>query len=39
MLSAIGSAPRGGQVVIEGSSVENAQVVLGYLRQHGLIDF
>jgi electron transfer flavoprotein beta subunit len=39
MLFAIGSTTRGGQVVIEGSSVEKAQVVLGHLREHGIIDF
>jgi len=39
MLFAIGSTPRGGLVVIEGSSVEKAQVVLRYLREHGISDF
>jgi electron transfer flavoprotein beta subunit len=39
MLSATAAARGGGQVVIEGSSVEKAQVVLAYLREHGLISF
>jgi Cft2 family RNA processing exonuclease len=39
MLFAIGSTPRGGLVVIEGSSVGKAQVVLRLLREHGIIDF
>lgn len=39
MLAATVAARRGGQVVIEGSSVAKAQAVLAYLRQHRLIDF
>ncbi len=39
MLSAIASENKGGAVVNEGSSVEKAQVVLAYLREHHLISF
>lgn len=39
MLSATTTESRGGNVVIEGTSVEKAQVVLGYLREHRLIDY
>jgi len=39
MLSAIVSENKGGVVVNEGSSVEKAQVVLTYLREHRLINF
>lgn len=39
MLSAIVSENKGGVVVNEGSSVEKAQVVLTYLREHHLINF
>ncbi|MDE1179432.1 electron transfer flavoprotein subunit beta/FixA family protein [Paraburkholderia sp.] len=39
MLSATSSESRGGSVVIEGSSVEKAQVILAYLREHQLVDY
>jgi electron transfer flavoprotein beta subunit len=39
MLSATTTESRGGSVVIEGTSVEKAQVILGYLREHQLIDY
>ncbi|PRE59467.1 electron transfer flavoprotein subunit beta/FixA family protein [Burkholderia multivorans] len=39
MLSATTTESRGGNVVIEGSSVEKAQVILAYLREHQLIDY
>jgi len=39
MLSATTTESRGGSVVIEGTSVEKAQVMLGYLREHQLIDY
>jgi electron transfer flavoprotein beta subunit len=39
MLSATVSENKGGAVVNEGSSVEKAQVVLAYLREHHLISF
>ncbi|SMG02212.1 drug:proton antiporter [Burkholderia singularis] len=39
MLSATTTESRGGNVVIEGSSVEKAQVILAYLREHRLIDY
>ncbi len=39
MLSATVSENKGGAVVIEGNSVEKAQVILGYLREHRLINF
>ncbi|MFD1558155.1 electron transfer flavoprotein subunit beta/FixA family protein [Paraburkholderia silviterrae] len=39
MLSAVTTESRGGSVVIEGSSVEKAQVILAYLREHQLIDY
>ncbi len=39
MLSATTTESRGGNVVIEGSSVEKAQVMLAYLREHQLIDY
>lgn len=39
LMSAIGTDARGGLVAAEGSSVDKAQVVLNYLRDHGLIDF
>jgi electron transfer flavoprotein beta subunit len=39
MLSATTTESRGGSVVIEGSSVEKAQVILAYLREHQLIDY
>ncbi|MCP1292268.1 electron transfer flavoprotein subunit beta, partial [Chromobacterium sp. S0633] len=32
-------AAAGGRVVKQGDSVEKAQVVLDYLRQHRLVDF
>jgi electron transfer flavoprotein beta subunit len=39
MLSATTTESRGGSVVNEGSSVEKAQAVLDYLREHQLIDY
>lgn len=39
MLMATTTESRGGNVVIEGSSVEKAQVILAYLREHRLIDY
>jgi electron transfer flavoprotein beta subunit len=39
MLSATATESRGGSVVIEGSSVEKAQVILAYLREHRLVDY
>ena len=39
MLSAISSESKSGLVVNEGTSVEKAQVILTYLREHYLIDF
>jgi electron transfer flavoprotein beta subunit len=39
MLSAIVSENKGGVVVNEGASVEKAQVILAYLREHRLINF
>ena len=39
MLSATTTENRGGNVVIEGSSVEKAQVILAYLREHQLVDY
>ncbi|MFN0217332.1 MAG: hypothetical protein ACKVP4_00805 [Hyphomicrobium sp.] len=39
MQSAIVMDAKGGVVAIEGSSVDKAQVVLSYLREHRLIDF
>lgn len=39
MLSATTTESRGGSVVIEGTSVEKAQVILRYLREHQLIDY
>ncbi|MDR5857041.1 electron transfer flavoprotein subunit beta/FixA family protein [Caballeronia sp. LZ062] len=39
MLSATTTESRGGSVVIEGSSVEKAQVILAYLREHRLVDY
>lgn len=39
MLSAISSESKGGAVVNNGNSVEKAQVILGYLREHRLINF
>lgn len=39
MLSATVSENKGGAVVNEGNSVEKAQVILRYLREHGLINF
>lgn len=37
--SAIVSEARGGVVAFEGTSVDKAQVVLNYLREHRLVDF
>ncbi|RDK00937.1 electron transfer flavoprotein subunit beta/FixA family protein [Paraburkholderia lacunae] len=39
MLSATTTESRGGNIVIEGSSVEKAQVILAYLREHQLVDY
>ena len=39
LLAAITSENKGGTVVIDGNSVEKAQVILNYLREHRLIDF
>lgn len=39
MLSATTTESRGGSVVIDGSSVEKAQVILAYLREHQLVDY
>jgi electron transfer flavoprotein beta subunit len=39
MLKAISSESKGGAVVNNGNSVEKAQVILGYLREHRLINF
>jgi len=39
MLSAISSESKGGTVVNNGNSVEKAQVILSYLREHHLINF
>jgi electron transfer flavoprotein beta subunit len=39
LLAAISSENKGGTVVNEGNSVEKAQVILNYLREHRLIDF
>lgn len=39
MVSATVAESRGGRVVIEGTSVEKAKVVLAYLREHQLIDY
>ena len=39
MLSAIVTEAKGGVVAFEGTSVDKAQVILNYLREHRLIDF
>jgi len=39
MLGATTTESRGGSVVIEGSPVEKAQVILAYLREHQLVDY
>ncbi|MEX3960083.1 electron transfer flavoprotein subunit beta/FixA family protein [Trinickia sp. EG282A] len=39
MLMATTTESRGGNVVIEGTSVEKAQVILDYLREHRLVDY
>ena len=39
LLAAITSENKGGTVVNEGNSVEKAQVIMDYLREHRLIDF
>lgn len=39
LMSAISSKNKGGTVVNEGNSVEKAQVILDYLREHQLINF
>ncbi|RUO99057.1 hypothetical protein [Hyphomicrobium sp.] len=39
LLSAIVSEAKGGVVAFEGTTVDKAQVVLNYLREHRLVDF
>jgi electron transfer flavoprotein beta subunit len=39
MMMATTTESRGGNVVIDGTSVEKAQVILDYLREHRLIDY
>lgn len=39
LMSAIVSEAKGGTVAIEGSSVDKAQIVLSFLREHRLVDF
>jgi N,N-dimethylglycine/sarcosine catabolism electron transfer flavoprotein subunit beta len=39
LLSAIVSETKGGAVAFEGTTVDKAQVVLNYLREHRLVDF
>jgi electron transfer flavoprotein beta subunit len=39
LMDAITSKNKGGTVVIEGNSVEKAQVIITYLREHQLINF
>lgn len=39
MLTATTTESRGGNVVIEGTSVEKAQAILRYLREHRLVDY
>ncbi len=39
MLASISSQSKGGSVVINGNSVEKAQVILDYLRKHRLAEF
>ncbi len=39
LMAAISSKAKGGAVVNEGNSVEKAQAILRYLREHQLIDF
>ncbi len=39
LLSAIVSEAKGGAVAFEGTTVDKAQVVLNYLREHRLVDF
>lgn len=39
LLSAIVTEAKGGVVAIEGSSVDKAQVMLSFLREHRLVDF
>jgi electron transfer flavoprotein beta subunit len=39
MLSAIASEAKGGVVAFEGTTVDKAQVMLTYLREHRLVDF
>ncbi|WP_233849400.1 electron transfer flavoprotein subunit beta/FixA family protein [Paraburkholderia sp. HD33-4] len=39
MLSATTTESRGGNVVSEGSSVEKAQMIMAYLREHQLVDY
>jgi electron transfer flavoprotein beta subunit len=39
MRAAVVSEAKGGVVAFEGTSVDKAQVVLNYLRNHRLIDF
>jgi electron transfer flavoprotein beta subunit len=39
LLEAITAESKGGAVVIEGNSVDKAQVILSYLREHRLVNF
>jgi electron transfer flavoprotein beta subunit len=39
LLSAIVSETKGGVVAFEGTTVDKAQVMLNYLREHRLVDF
>lgn len=39
MMAAVATEAKGGTVVFEGSSVDKAQVILNYLRDHRLVDF
>lgn len=39
LLSAIASETKGGVVAFEGTTVDKAQVMLNYLREHRLVDF
>lgn len=39
LISAIATEAKGGVVAIEGSSVDKAQVLLSFLREHRLVDF
>ena len=39
MQSAVVSEAKGGVVAFEGTTVDKAQVILNYLREHRLVDF